>query len=58
MEIYRKIYEALYPKDPEFDTRDVLKFLSEHPALVSLNEHHRQKRLFEDVHEELARSSN
>lgn len=57
-EMIRKIYEALYPKDAAFGTRDILTFLNEHPALVSMNERHRQKRIFEHIHESQVRRSN
>ena len=32
-----KIYEALYPDNPEFDTRDVLELLSQKPELQKVN---------------------
>jgi spore coat polysaccharide biosynthesis protein SpsF (cytidylyltransferase family) len=38
-ELVRAIYEALYPSNPAFETKDVLAFLKEHPELLRLNQH-------------------
>ena len=35
--LIRQIYEALYPANPEFKTRDVLDYLKAHPDLVLIN---------------------
>lgn len=35
----RKIYEALYPKNPKFTTLDVIKFLDANPSLKEINAH-------------------
>lgn len=43
-ELIAKILEALYPKSPNFDFRDVLKLLDQHPDWVKLNSHIEQKR--------------
>ncbi len=34
-----KIYEALYPTNPQFTTEEILKFLENHPDLLDLNKH-------------------
>ena len=36
-ELVRRIYEALYPRNPAFTTDDVLSLLATQPALVELN---------------------
>jgi spore coat polysaccharide biosynthesis protein SpsF len=36
-ELVRKVYEALYPRNPEFTTDDVLGLLAERPDLLELN---------------------
>lgn len=36
-ELIRRIYEALYPKNPAFTTEDILAFLSSQPDLLDLN---------------------
>ncbi len=41
--LIRAIYEALYPTKPNFDLRDVLRFLHARPDLVALNHHIQQK---------------
>jgi len=37
-ELIRAIIEALYPKNPDFQMKDVLKFLSKNPDLEKLNQ--------------------
>jgi spore coat polysaccharide biosynthesis protein SpsF len=37
------IYDALYPTRPTFGLADILGLLAEHPGLVTLNQHVRQK---------------
>jgi spore coat polysaccharide biosynthesis protein SpsF len=39
MILTRKIYEALYPKNPKFTTLDVIKFLDTRPELKKINAH-------------------
>ena len=39
-ELVTRIYQALYPSNPEFTTEDVLTFLKENKTLVSLNDMH------------------
>jgi len=41
-EVVRKIYEALYPKNPEFNLRDILAYLKENPQLSALNRRHKR----------------
>jgi spore coat polysaccharide biosynthesis protein SpsF (cytidylyltransferase family) len=36
-ELVRRIYEALYPRNPAFTTRDILDLLSAQPDLLNLN---------------------
>jgi spore coat polysaccharide biosynthesis protein SpsF len=36
-ELVRRIYEALYPRNPEFTTDDILRLLKERPELSTLN---------------------
>jgi spore coat polysaccharide biosynthesis protein SpsF len=36
-ELVRRIYEALYPRNPAFTTRDILDLLAAHPELLELN---------------------
>ena len=38
-ELVTRIYEALYPKNPEFAFHDILEFLDAHPKLKTLNTH-------------------
>jgi len=38
-EVIRKIYESLYPINPEFRTSDILKLLARQPDLGRLNQH-------------------
>jgi spore coat polysaccharide biosynthesis protein SpsF len=33
----RRIYEAVYPKNPKFSTLDVINYLNEHPELKKIN---------------------
>jgi spore coat polysaccharide biosynthesis protein SpsF len=52
-ELVRRIYEALYPANPEFTTTDILSFLDANPTLKTWNTNHRrneglQKSLGED----------
>lgn len=35
--LIRQIYEALYPENPQFQTRDVLKYIKAHPDLAVIN---------------------
>lgn len=42
-EFVQRVYEALYPKQPEFAWLDVLKLLQQKPELVRINAHVRQK---------------
>ncbi len=37
-----KVYEALYPRRPDFSTTDVLDYLGKHPEVAVLNAHCRQ----------------
>lgn len=46
-ELIRRIFEALYPKNPHFDMQDVLALLEEHPDWVEINSHVHQKKLGE-----------
>lgn len=36
--LLRRIYEALYPKNPEFTLEDLIAFLDAHPELKSINQ--------------------
>lgn len=38
-----KVFEALYPKNQNFRTRDILSFLESHPEIKNLNDHYEQK---------------
>jgi len=38
-EFVKRIYEALYPSNPNFSYRDILKLLEVHPEWVNLNAH-------------------
>lgn len=40
LEFVRKIYEELYPKNPNFAMPEILKLLEKRPELVNLNQHH------------------
>lgn len=42
LELVRSIYEALYPKNPTFSTRDILALLESRPELVVLNAGHQR----------------
>lgn len=42
-ELIRRIYEALYPVNPNFDLQDVMGLLNKHPDWVLLNAHVQQK---------------
>ncbi len=44
-EFVTKIFEALRPKNPYFDTQDILKFLDANPDLLEINSAVRQKKL-------------
>ena len=44
-ELVAKIYGALYPTNPAFSYRDVLRLLSEHPEWSDLNRHVEQKKV-------------
>jgi spore coat polysaccharide biosynthesis protein SpsF len=39
-ELVGRIYDALYPTNPEFTTQDILQLLSERPELAGLNTKH------------------
>ena len=41
--LVREIYERLYPRKPDFSTRDVVELLNAQPELVTINAHVRQK---------------
>lgn len=43
--LIRRIYDALYPTRPEFDTADVLSLLEREPELLAINAQVRQKPL-------------
>lgn len=43
LEVIRKIFDALYPKNPAFPALDILNFLRQHPEIAELNTHIRQK---------------
>ena len=38
-----KVFEALYPKNPNFKTKDILNYLSRHPEIRDINAHCEQK---------------
>lgn len=42
-QLISRIIESLYPKNPQFGMRDVLKLLQQHPDWVALNAHIKQK---------------
>ncbi len=42
-ELIRRIFEDLYPRQPEFSWRDVLALLEHHPEWIKLNAHIEQK---------------
>ena len=39
--LVRKIYEALYPKNPSFKTADILAYLDQNPELKTINTMHK-----------------
>lgn len=41
-EFVSRVYEALYPGNPEFTYRDVLVLLAAHPELTKINIHHKR----------------
>lgn len=41
-ELVTKIYEALYPTNPDFSTQDILRLLDKHPELAHLNTIHQR----------------
>ena len=41
--LVREIYGRLYPRKPDFSTRDVVELLNAQPELVTINAHVRQK---------------
>jgi spore coat polysaccharide biosynthesis protein SpsF len=45
LELVTKIFEALYPVDPRFDTKDILRFIDANPGLLEINNGVKQKRL-------------
>jgi spore coat polysaccharide biosynthesis protein SpsF len=51
-----KIYEALYPTQPEFSTADVLNYLENHPDLSTLNSLHQRNEGFQKSLEQEKRS--
>lgn len=53
LDLVTRIYEALYPGNPQFGTADILDYLRDHPGLTEINRHYRrneglQKSLRED----------
>ncbi len=44
-ELISRIYSALYPTNPAFSYRDVLRLLSEHPEWSDINRHVEQKKV-------------
>lgn len=54
LEFVTRVYEALYPANPEFTTRDILGFLEQNREIVNLNSMYKrneglQKSLSEDI---------
>jgi spore coat polysaccharide biosynthesis protein SpsF len=45
LQFIRAVYEALYPRNADFSTEDVLKLLAERPELAKLNAHIEQKKV-------------
>lgn len=45
LELVRRIFEELYPVNPEFTLSDVLELLARQPELIELNRHVQQKRV-------------
>jgi spore coat polysaccharide biosynthesis protein SpsF len=43
LELIQRIYEALYPKNPLFRTRDVIDFVRANPHLIQINAHCEQR---------------
>ena len=43
LEVVRRLFEALYPANPEFSLADIEVFLADHPEIVALNAHIEQK---------------
>lgn len=43
LELVRKLFEALRPKNPFFDTKDILDYLNRHPQLLDINKAVKQK---------------
>ena len=39
-QLIKKVYEALYPKNPHFTMDDILNFLDKHPKIRGLNKQH------------------
>ena len=44
-EVIRRIYEALYPKKPDFNAYDIMKFLKDNPEVAKINERIQQKKV-------------
>lgn len=44
-ELVTRIFEALYPVNPAFGTREILKFIDSHPELCDINRSVKQKKL-------------
>lgn len=42
-ELIRRVYDALYAKDPKFSYADVIRFMDQNPELVRLNAHVRSQ---------------
>lgn len=40
-EVIRRVFDALFPENPWFGVRDVVRYLNEHPDVAALNERHR-----------------
>ena len=46
-ELITKIFDELYPLDPQFKAKDVVKFLRNNPELLLINSHVRAKAIEE-----------
>ena len=44
-DLIKIIFEELYPKNPTFQTLEIINFLNNHPNLVNINKDIKQKRL-------------
>ena len=43
MELTRKIYAVLFPQNPNFNTRELIRFLDERPQWLKINSHCEQQ---------------